>query len=87
MPMSLWFVEQNQRTKKPGLWSWLLFGRGSGPGEEPGYQPAAEAKASGKRAVKCDACINRSAGPACVQACPTGAAQRLSPDQFIRLVE
>lgn len=73
--------------KKPGLWSWLLFGRGSGPGEEPGYEPEAQAKASGKRAVKCDACINRSAGPACVAACPTGAAQRLSPDQFIRLVE
>jgi Fe-S-cluster-containing hydrogenase component 2 len=73
--------------KKPGLLSWMFFGSGSGPGEEPGYEPAAEAKASGKRAVKCDACINRPSGPACVAACPTGAAQRLSPDQFIRLVE
>ena len=73
--------------KKPGLLQWMMFGRGSGPGEEPGYVPDEAAKSSGKRAVKCDACINRSGGPACVAACPTGAAQRLAPEQFIRLVE
>jgi len=73
--------------KKPGLFQWMFLGRGSGPGEEIGYTPEESAKASGKRAVKCDACMNKPTGPACVAACPTGAAQRLSPDQFIRLVE
>ena len=72
--------------EKPGLFSWMLFGRGTGPGEEPGYQPADAAKQSGKRAVKCDACMDRDKGFACVAACPTGAAQRLSPDNFIRIV-
>ena len=73
--------------KKPGLFQWMFLGRGTGPGEEPGYVPEPAAKASGKRAVKCDACINKPTGPACVAACPTGAAQRLSPEQFIRLVD
>jgi len=73
--------------KKPGLLQWMLFGRGTGPGEELGYQPADEAKASGKRAVKCDACINQPGGAACVAACPTGAARRFSPEEFIRLID
>ncbi len=72
--------------KKPGLLQWILLGLGSGPGEEPGYEPTKESKSRGKRAVKCDACINQKTGPACVAACPTGAAQRLSPDQFIGLL-
>jgi len=73
--------------KKPGLLQWMFLGRGSGPGEQLGYQPAEQDKASGKRAVKCDACINQPGGPACVAACPTGAARRLSPEDFIRLVD
>jgi Fe-S-cluster-containing hydrogenase component 2/CRP-like cAMP-binding protein len=72
---------------KPGLLQWLLFGRGSGPGEEPGYKPSDEAKQKGKKAVKCDACVSVASGPACVSACPTGAAFRLGPDQFIDLTE
>ncbi|MBM4202674.1 MAG: cyclic nucleotide-binding domain-containing protein [Gammaproteobacteria bacterium] len=72
--------------KKPGLLQWILLGLGTGPGEEPGYEPKKEDKAKGKRAVKCDACINRKTGPACVAACPTGAAQRLAPNQFIDLL-
>ncbi len=71
---------------KPGLLQWILLGRGSGPGEEPGYQPSEAAKAGGKKAVKCDACMSRKGGAACVAACPTGAAIRISPDQFIELV-
>jgi Fe-S-cluster-containing hydrogenase component 2/thioredoxin reductase len=73
--------------KKPGLLSWLLFSRGSGPGEEPDYKPAATAKEKGKKAVKCDACVSVDGGPACVRACPTGAAIRIGPDRFIDLVE
>jgi Fe-S-cluster-containing hydrogenase component 2/thioredoxin reductase len=70
--------------KKPGLFAWMFLGRGHGPGEEPGYAHAPDAQ---KRAVKCDACINQRGGPACVAACPTGAAKRLGPEQFIRLID
>lgn len=73
--------------KKPGLLSWLLFASGSGPGEEPGYKPAAAAKEKGKKAVKCDACVGIDGGPACVRSCPTGAAIRIGPEQFVDLVE
>jgi Fe-S-cluster-containing hydrogenase component 2 len=73
--------------KKPGFWNWLLFGSGAGPGEEPGYTPDEQAKKKGKKAVKCDACMNLPGGPACVNSCPTGAAIRVAPEQFIELVE
>jgi Fe-S-cluster-containing hydrogenase component 2/CRP-like cAMP-binding protein/thioredoxin reductase len=72
---------------RPGLLQWLLLGRGPGPGEEPDYHPDQAAKARGKKAVKCDACVGRPHGPACVSACPTGAAVRLGPSQFVELVE
>jgi Fe-S-cluster-containing hydrogenase component 2 len=72
---------------KPGMLRWMLFGAGTGPGEEPSYEPDTAAKAKGKKAVKCDACVGLDAGPACVNACPTGAAIRIGPQQFIDLVE
>ena len=72
--------------KKPSLLSWLFLGAGHGPGEPESFEPSTEAKAKGKKAVKCDACMNLSGGPACVRACPTGAAIRLGPDQFGELV-
>lgn len=68
---------------KPGLWPWLLFGRGPGPGKKAKVAPAASTGA--KKAVKCDMCKNLDGGPACVRACPTGAAVRLSPEQFVDL--
>jgi len=67
--------------KKPGLIQWLLFGRGPGPGEAP-YDKKAKKEATGKKAVKCDMCKNVSGGPACVRSCPTGAAIRISPEEF-----
>jgi Fe-S-cluster-containing hydrogenase component 2/thioredoxin reductase/CRP-like cAMP-binding protein len=73
--------------KKPGLLAWLLAGLGPGPGEEADYHPTAAAKDKGKKAVKCDACIGVENGPACVKACPTGAAIRIGPDRFIDLIE
>jgi thioredoxin reductase/Fe-S-cluster-containing hydrogenase component 2 len=73
--------------KKPGLLSWLFFGFGPGPGEEAGYEPTKAAKAQGKKAVKCDACLGQKGGAACVRACPTGAAMRIGPTQFVDLVE
>lgn len=73
---------------KPGIWSWILFGAGPGPGQDHGPKKAAK-KAAGndvKKAVKCDMCKDLSGGPACVRACPTGAALRLSPEEFVDMV-
>jgi Fe-S-cluster-containing hydrogenase component 2/thioredoxin reductase len=75
-----------QAPEKPGLLQWLLLGRGPGPGEDAHAEPTEAAKEAGKKAVKCDACVGREAGPACVQSCPTGAAIRLSPTDFVELV-
>jgi Fe-S-cluster-containing hydrogenase component 2/thioredoxin reductase len=72
---------------KPGLLSWLLFGAGPGVGEEHDYHPTEAAKAKGKKATKCDACGSISNGPACVKACPTGAAMRIGPAQFLDLAD
>jgi CRP-like cAMP-binding protein/Fe-S-cluster-containing hydrogenase component 2 len=72
--------------KKPGLLNWLLFGMGSGPGED--RTPEAMAKRTGgKHAVKCDMCRGIAGGPACVRSCPTGAAIRVSPEQFIGVIQ
>lgn len=68
---------------KPGLMRWLLLGAGPGPGEDKSFKGDPDAK---KKAVKCDMCKDLSGGPACVRACPTGAALRLSPGEFVELV-
>jgi Fe-S-cluster-containing hydrogenase component 2 len=62
----------------PSLLSWLLTGRGPAPGE----RQAVDDKSAAKKAVKCDMCKDLSGGPACVRACPTGAALRISPAEF-----
>jgi len=72
---------------KPGLLQWLLFGRGPGPGEPESFEPTERSRDRGKRAVKCDACVNERHGYACVRACPTGAAQRVNPEQFLRILK
>ncbi|QYJ07782.1 NAD(P)-binding domain-containing protein [Qipengyuania flava] len=72
--------------EKPGLFSWLLFGRGPGPGEASyawRKSKAAEAGETAKLAIKCDMCSGIDGGPACVRACPTGAAIRVSPERFL----
>jgi CRP-like cAMP-binding protein/thioredoxin reductase len=72
--------------EKPSLLSWMLFGKGPGPGEpdkvwrEKQPKPTVE---KGKVAIKCDMCIGKAGGPACVRACPTGAAIRVSPEDFL----
>ncbi|MEL0209149.1 MAG: cyclic nucleotide-binding domain-containing protein, partial [Novosphingobium sp.] len=79
--------------KKPSLLSWLFFGSGPGPGE-PSYQwskkntkytgdPAVDEMLDRKKAIKCDMCAGIEGGPSCVRACPTGAAIRVSPDEFL----
>jgi Fe-S-cluster-containing hydrogenase component 2 len=73
--------------KKPGVIQWLLFGRGPGPGEAK-YDKKDKTKATtGKKAVKCDMCKDQSGGPACVRSCPTGAAIRISPEEFPAYVQ
>jgi cGMP-dependent protein kinase 2 len=72
--------------KKPGLMSWLFFGAGPGPGEPSKKWKDAHHASGGekaKKAIKCDMCSGKSGGPACVRACPTGAAIRVSPEKFL----
>jgi cGMP-dependent protein kinase 2 len=70
--------------KKPGLLSWLLFGAGPGPGEPPHEWSEAHSKGEKpKKAIKCDMCSGIDGGPACVRACPTGAAIRVAPEEFL----
>lgn len=72
---------QKNPTEKPGLLQWLLTGGGPGPGGKQ-YKEGDDIK----KAVKCDACKDHDGGPACVRACPTGAAMRLNPKDFVDLV-
>lgn len=68
--------------KKPsGFWKWMLTGKGMAPGTSE-----VDEKATVKKAVKCDMCKDVDGGAACVRACPTGAAQRISPEDFIHVV-
>ena len=73
--------------KKPSLLQWMLFGKGPGPGEASySWRKKAAEKEGGqkaKQAIKCDMCSGIDGGPACVRACPTGAAIRVSPDKFL----
>ena len=72
--------------KKPSLLSWMFFGSGPGPGE-PSKKWCKKHVAAGeeqpKKAIKCDMCSGIDGGPACVRACPTGAALRVSPEAFL----
>ena len=71
---------------KPGLLAWMLFGKGPGPGEPDKAWREKQPKGpveKGKVAIKCDMCTGKAGGPACVRACPTGAAIRVSPEEFL----
>ncbi len=71
---------------KPPLLAWLAFGFGPGPGEpDKAWRKRAGGKASEapKKAIKCDMCAGIDGGPACVRACPTGAAIRVAPEAML----
>ncbi len=77
-------IQMSYKTEAPrGFWRWLLFGIGEPPGKSAVVNVDENAI---KQAVKCDMCKDQSGGPACVRACPTGAAMRLSPEEFVDLV-
>jgi Fe-S-cluster-containing hydrogenase component 2 len=67
------------KRRRPSLMAWLM----TGFTDEPGREQHEERKDQPKKAVKCDMCRGLSGGPACVRACPTGAALRVSPEQFL----
>ncbi len=64
--------------KKTGVWSWLvsLFAD-----EDP------EEEFERTLAVKCDLCREIKGGPACVRSCPTGAAIRVTPEEYRTTLE
>ncbi|MGZ3253338.1 MAG: cyclic nucleotide-binding domain-containing protein [Burkholderiaceae bacterium] len=67
--------------KAGGGLPWLLFGLGEAPGaRQADYDPNVQ-----KKAVKCDLCKDLKGGAACVRACPTGAAIRISPEKFFKV--
>ena len=69
----------NPKRSKPSLSLWMLLGIGT----EPGMEKQAKDKNIPKKAVKCDMCKELDSGPACVRACPTGAAMRIEPEKFL----
>ncbi|MEM7781302.1 MAG: cyclic nucleotide-binding domain-containing protein [Pseudomonadota bacterium] len=70
--------------EKPSLLNWMMFGSGPGPGEAPySWRNENGDPNVAKKAVKCDMCAGIDGGPACVRACPTGAAIRVAPDKFL----
>ncbi|MCZ6501646.1 MAG: cyclic nucleotide-binding domain-containing protein [Gammaproteobacteria bacterium] len=77
-------IQMSYKTEAPdNSWQWLLFGLGQKPGKADTVEVDENAI---KQAVKCDMCKDLGGGPACVRACPTGAAMRLSPEDFVDLV-
>ena len=63
-----------QGEKKAGLFEALL--------SRLGFRPEQLPEAVQTKAAKCDLCRGLPGGPACVRACPTGAAFRVSPEEY-----
>ncbi len=84
-------VIQMEKTppKKPSIFSWIMLGIGPGPGQaSPEWVKKKLSRAkteTPKKAVKCDMCKGIKGGAACVRACPTGAAIRVSPETYLGL--
>jgi thioredoxin reductase/Fe-S-cluster-containing hydrogenase component 2/CRP-like cAMP-binding protein len=72
-------VDPAEAGRAPEGWlAWLLTGVGL-----PAPQRAKPDAPHSLKAVKCDLCRGNDAGPACVNACPTGAAIRMDPDSYM----
>jgi CRP-like cAMP-binding protein/thioredoxin reductase/Fe-S-cluster-containing hydrogenase component 2 len=71
----------NLKRRSPSLLAWLLTGLTT----EPGCESVFHDDELAKKAIKCDMCKDLPGGPACVRACPTGAAFRVSPEEFMDL--
>ena len=71
-PYGVIHITHDHVRKGNSLLSWLGFG-------EVVEGPA--------KAAKCDQCHELSGGPACVRACPTGAAMRVDAEQLIRIAQ
>lgn len=70
-----------KKHKQRSIWQ-IIFGTGYPLNDQNDVlEPAS------KKAVKCDMCKDIITGPACVRACPTGAALRVSPEVFLGYVE
>ena len=69
------------KEKNSNFWGSMFFNAGEKPG-----QNKVKAGDNIKKAVKCDMCKDIDGGAACVRACPTGAANRISPENFIQVV-
>lgn len=66
--------------KKRSIWQ-IMLGTETKPASAPDESGLA------KKAVKCDMCKDIIGGPVCVRACPTGAAFRMSPENFLEYVK
>ena len=64
-----------------------MFGKGNERGTGKHGQTDQADKNAIKKAVKCDMCKDQAGGPACVRACPTGAAMRATPETFFQLAQ
>lgn len=68
---------QDAAYRPPGILQ-LILGLDRSLATGPGHEPV-------KTAVKCDMCRGIIGGAACVRACPTGAAFRVGPEQFVAM--
>ena len=69
---------------RPSLLSWLVARHRP---RARAASPSPRRKDIPKKAVKCDMCKDLPGGAACVRACPTGAAMRVSPETFLGYTE
>ncbi|HVT34781.1 MAG TPA: cyclic nucleotide-binding domain-containing protein, partial [Nevskiaceae bacterium] len=69
---------------RPSLWRYFMFG-GAEPGRATAHKKGKSDKQ--KKAAKCDMCRDLPQGPSCVRACPTGAAIRVGPEEFINVLK
>jgi Fe-S-cluster-containing hydrogenase component 2 len=73
-------MAEKQGYQKRTIWQIIL---GSKPEKASQQEPGEQLK----KAVKCDMCKDILGGPVCVRACPTGAALRMNPEDFLGYVK